>query len=213
MPDYTFKKSVFINCPFDEDFEPILQAIMFCVVYLGMTPRLATERNDSGENRLDKIRGLIESSKFSIHDLSRCQAARKGEHFRLNMPFEIGIDFGCRQYFGGDRSEKKFLILEEKRYRFQAAISDISGSDIVAYGSDAQKAPQNAVKHVRNWLVSEADVQAAGAARILGAYADFQEWYWEKKLDEGASEDDIREYPTSELLSEMFTWVDLGKPV
>ena len=186
---------------------------MFCVVYLGMTPRLATERNDSGENRLDKIRGLIESSKFSIHDLSRCQAARKGEHFRLNMPFEIGIDFGCRQYFGGDRSEKKFLILEEKRYRFQAAISDISGSDIVAYGSDAQKAPQNAVKHVRNWLVSEADVQAAGAARILGAYADFQEWYWEKKLDEGASEDDIREYPTSELLSEMFTWVDLGKPV
>ena len=186
---------------------------MFCVVYLEMTPRLATERNDSAENRLEKIRGLIENSKFSIHDLSRCQAARKGEHFRLNMPFELGIDFGCRQYFGGDRSEKKFLILEEKRYRFQAAISDISGSDIVAYGSDAQKAPQNAVKHVRNWLVSEANVQAAGAARILGAYADFQEWYWEKKLDEGASEDDIREYPTSELLSEMFNWVDLGKPV
>jgi hypothetical protein len=213
LPDYSFERSVFINCPFDGEFEPILQAIMFGIAYLGMTPRLATERNDGGENRLEKIRGLIEGSKFSIHDLSRCQATRVGEHFRLNMPFELGVDFGCRQYFGTGRSEKKFLILEEQRYRFQASISDISGCDIEAYGSDTQKAPQNALRHVRNWLVSEAGVRPVAAKRIWGKYSDFQEWYWEKKAAEGADEDEIRQYPTSELLIEMFSWLDQGQPI
>ena len=213
MSDYSFDKCVFINCPFDESFEPILQAIMFCIAYLGFTPRLATESNDSGENRLEKIRGLIESSKYSIHDLSRCQAKRKGEHFRLNMPFELGIDFGCRQYFGEGREGKKFLILEEQKYRFQAALSDISGCDILAYGTDEQKAPQNAVKHVRGWLVSEAAAKSVGPSRIMGAYQDFQEWYWETKLSEGASESEIKEYPTSELLGEMFKWLELGQPL
>lgn len=184
---------------------------MFCVVYFGFTPRLATERNDGGENRLEKIRGLIEGSKYSIHDLSRCQARKKGEHFRLNMPFELGIDFGCRQYADGKQG-KRFLILEERKYRYQAALSDISGCDIQAYGIDAQLAPQKAVQCVRGWLVSEAKVEPVGARKILDAYADFQEWYWNTKLDQGASEDEIREYPTSELLSEMFRWRELGKP-
>lgn len=212
MPDYSFDKCVFINCPFDEQFEPILQAIMFAVVYLGLTPRLASESNDSGENRLQKIQNLIEASRYSIHDLSRCQAKRKGEHFRLNMPFELGIDYGCRQFSDG-KSDKRFLILEEQRYRFQAAISDISGSDIQSYGSDKQKSPQNAQKQVRNWLVSEAGVEPVAAKRIWDRYADFQEWYWEKKLSEGADEAEILEYPTSELLQEMFNWKTLGEPV
>lgn len=186
---------------------------MFGISFLGLTPRLASERNDSGENRLEKIRSLIEGSKYSIHDLSRCQAKKKGEHFRLNMPFELGIDFGCRQYFGNGRESKKFLILEEQRYRFQAALSDISGCDIQSYGSDDQRAPQNALRHVRNWLVSEANVTSVAAKRIWGKYSDFQEWYWEKKLGEGADEEEIKQYPTSELLTEMFNWLEAGQPI
>ena len=213
MPETPFERNVFINCPFDEAFEPILQTIMFAVVYLGFFPRIATETNDGGENRLTKIRGLIESSKYSIHDLSRCQAKKKGEHFRLNMPFELGIDFGCRQYFGSGRDTKRFLILEEKMYRYQAAISDIAGCDIKSYGSDEQLAPQNAVKHVRNWLASEAGVVQVGPSKIWTSYTDFQEWYFEKKMAEGASEDEITEYPTSELLAAMREWIDLGKPI
>ena len=213
MTDFSFEKCVFINCPFDEQFEPILQSIMFCVVYLGFTPRLASESNDSGANRLEKICGLIENSKFSIHDLSRCQATEVGEHFRLNMPFELGIDFGCRKYFREERQTKRFLILEEQRYRFQAALSDISGCDISAYGTDEQQAPQNAMKHVRNWLVSEASPAPVAARRIWGAYSDFQEWYWEKKMSEGADEAEILDYPTSELLREMLFWNENGRVI
>jgi len=52
--DKSFEKCVFINCPFDKDFEPILYAIMFTVVFMGLTPRLASETNDSEDTRLEK---------------------------------------------------------------------------------------------------------------------------------------------------------------
>lgn len=209
MPDQTFEKCVFVNCPFDEEYEPILQAILFCIVDLGFTPRLASENQDSGDVRLVKIRELIEASKFSIHDLSRCQARKVGEHFRLNMPFELGIDYGCRQYFGDGRDAKRFLILEEQRYRYQAALSDISGSDIQAHKGDYQLA----VKKVRNWLVNVAGAEVIGPTAIFQHYVDFQEWYWEKMRAAGSSDDDIREYPTSEVLDAMYEWIDLGKPI
>ena len=63
-----FETSVFINCPFDEDYEPILQAMLFCIIYLGLHPRLATERLDSGEVRLDKLRELDIPSEHSLFD-------------------------------------------------------------------------------------------------------------------------------------------------
>ena len=125
------------------------------------------------------------------------------------MPFELGIDYGCRQYFGNGRENKKILILEERKYRYQAAISDLSGCDIEAHAGDFQKA----VRKVRNWLVSEADVAADGASRILGAYADFQEWYYERQLAAGFSDEDIQDYPTSELLDAMNNWIAEGKPI
>ena len=208
MPTIPFESCVFINCPLDQDYEPILQAILFCVVYLDYSPRLSTERKDSGENRLEKIRELIENSKYSIHDLSRSLATKKGEYFRLNMPFELGIDYGCRQYFGDGRENKKLLILEEKRYLYQATISDISGCDIEAHGGDFEKA----VRKVRNWLVSEAGAAAVGASKILGAYADFQKWYYKRQLAAGFSDEDIQDYPTKELLEAMNNWIAIGKP-
>lgn len=197
------QKNVFINCPFDEDYAPILQAILFCIIYLGFNPRLATERNNSGENRIDKIVELITESKLSIHDLSRCQAQHEGEHFRLNMPLELGIDYGCKSFAEG-KQNKTFLILEEQKYRYQASISDLSGCDIQAHNGDHQIA----VRKVRNWLTSEGNARNYGAAKIDGAYAEFQEWHYESQLESGFSEADIQDYPTVELLGAMRRWID-----
>ena len=209
MPELPFERCVFVNCPFDEDYEPILQAILFCILYLDFHPRISTERSDSLESRIEKIRDLIKDSKYSIHDLSRCQATKEGEYFRLNMPFELGIDYGCRQYSGGKRGEKKSLVLEEKKYRYLAAISDLSGFDIQSHEGNHQKA----VRKVRNWLVNESGEKAAGAARILNAYADFQEWHYKRQLEAGFSEEDIQDYPTNELLEAMRQWIAQGRPV
>lgn len=209
MPNDSFETCVFINCPLDEDFEPILQAILFCVVYLEFAPRLSTERSDSGEIRIEKIRELIKGSKYSIHDLSRCQATKDGEYFRLNMPFELGIDYGCRHYNGDGREKKKFLVLEDKKYRYQAAISDLSGCDIVAHAGKFEIA----MRKVRNWLVNEAGAAAHAPKKILDAYFDFQEWHYNRQLAEGFSEEDIQDYPTKELLQAMELWIAEGKPI
>lgn len=208
MSDSAFERAVFINCPFDAAYEPILQALLFCVTYIGLTPRIATERADSGETRLDKIRELIESSKYSIHDLSRCQSERAGEHYRLNMPFELGLDYGCRRYFGNGREGKRTLVLEEEPYRYQAALSDIAGWDIMEHRGDYQRA----VRHVRNWLVDSASLKAPGAKQILDAYTDFQGWNFERLLADGWSEDDIKECSTAELLGGMRLWLEQGRP-
>lgn len=71
-----FTDSVFINCPFDREYAPIFEAIVFCVVACGFVPRCALEAGDSGTVRLDKIRGLIAGSRFAVHDLSRLESGR-----------------------------------------------------------------------------------------------------------------------------------------
>ncbi len=182
-----------------------MQAMLFCLVYFGFHPRFATERNDAGENRLQKIIELIESSQYSIHDLSRCISTEKGQLFRLNMPLELGLDYGCKQFFGNGREVKNFLILEEEKYRYQATISDLAGCDIEIHNGDYQLA----VRKVRNWLVSVANAENVGAQKILNAYADFQEWYYERQLNAGFSDEDIQDYPTVELLAAMEEWNEL----
>ena len=109
------------------------------------------------------------------------------------MPFELGIEHGCRRFGEGMLAAKSILILEENRNDYRAALSYISGWDIQAHGGDYEKA----VRHVRSWLVAQAGAPRIGAALIQGAYIAFQEWHWKRELSAGSSEEDIREYPTA----------------
>lgn len=203
-----YERSVFINCPLGPDYEPILQAILFCVVHLGFTPRLAVERSDGGEDRITKILSLLEASRFSIHDLSRTRARKSDEVFRLNMPFELALDYACRRY-RENRREKMFLVFEQARFEAKAALSDLSGCDFEVHGGE----PERAMGGVRDFLVNEAGARSDGRALIRARYEDFQGWYWDKQLAAGSSEEDIRAYPTREVLRAMFEWVELGEPI
>ena len=208
MPPSEFDRNVFINCPLDPEYEHILQAILFCLVRFGLNPRIATERSDAGEARIQKILELIGSSRYSIHDLSRCQARNVGEHYRLNMPFELGMDFGCRHYGTGTLATKTILVLEEQPYRYQAAISDLAGSDVEAHRGRYE----TAVRKVRNWITGQGGFDPIGAARILAEYEDFQEWNYERQLAAGFSDEDIQDYSTAELLNAMINWIEQGRP-
>lgn len=208
MVDSNFDRNVFVNCPFDADYKPILQAILFCLVRFGLTPRIATERSNAGESRIEKINELILASKYSIHDLSRCQASEAEEFYRLNMPFELGLDFGCRNFGDVQFQTKTILVLEEQQYRYQATLSDLAGSDIEAHDGKYVLA----VRKVRNWLTGHGGFETVGADRILEEYEDFQGWYYECQLEAGFSKEDILDYPTAELLTAMLKWVQTGKP-
>ena len=89
-----FNKNVFINCPFDDDYRQMLLSLIFTIKHLGFNPRLSLEKDDAGVSRLAHIVELIEASKYGIHDLSRMMAVKKGAPARMNMPFELGIDYG-----------------------------------------------------------------------------------------------------------------------
>ncbi|MDO1581664.1 hypothetical protein [Rhizobium oryzicola] len=203
-----FERSVFINCPFDEHYAPILQAIAFTVTFLGFRPRLAPQNGDNALNRLGRIDDIIRTSKYGIHDLSRNRANVKGEFARMNMPFELGIDYGCKTFGSEPLCSKCILVLEERRYDYQKCLSDIAGWDIEAHSNDYQIA----IRKVRGWLVRQADAPPKGATLIESRYAVFQQWYWSRETAAGASEDDIRQYPTVDVVDAMQQWMDLGQP-
>lgn len=208
MIDPNFSRNVFVNCPFDGTYEPILKALLFCLVRFDLKPRIATERNNAGETRIDKISELIRASEYSIHDLSRCQAREGGEHYRMNMPFELGMDFACRRYGAEPFDRKKILVLEEQRYRYQAVLSDLAGIDIEAH----EGSYETAVRKVRNWLAGMNGFEKVGAAKILSEYEDFQEWYAEGQRAAGFSKDDMRDVSVPELLQAMLDWMAAGGP-
>lgn len=163
-----YARNVFINCPFDGDYEPIFQAIVFTLQDLGFRPRTALERLDSGELRLAKIRELISTSQYSIHDLSRTNLDSVTALPRFNMPLELGIDLGCRWY-AMDRADKRMLILDSERYRYQTYISDIAGQDIQAH----ENTPAGAILQVRRWLRSSTDIPLRAGSAVYNRYQRF----------------------------------------
>lgn len=91
-----YNKSIFINCPFDEDFKPIFNAILYTVQRCGFTLRCSKEFPESSTVRIQNIIRLIRESKYSIHDLSR--VSHTGELPRFNMPLELGIAIGAIEF-------------------------------------------------------------------------------------------------------------------
>ncbi|MFM9903000.1 MAG: hypothetical protein ACKVQJ_00345 [Pyrinomonadaceae bacterium] len=148
-----YNRSVFINCPFDDDYVPLFQAIIFTLFILDFTPRSAFEIDDGGI-RLAKIIKIINGCKFGIHDISRTEPDLVNHLPRFNMPFELGLDIGCKLL--SDRSrhrEKVHLILDKDKHRFRIYLSDISGQDIKAHSDD----PRQIIRVVRDWLRYAAD--------------------------------------------------------
>jgi hypothetical protein len=182
-----FGRSVFVNCPFDNQFKPLLRPLLFCVRKSGLTARLALERRDSGEVRLNKIAELIKGSMYAIHDLSRMQAEKAGELSRLNMPFELGLDIGCRMFSSDERRKKRCLVLERERYGYQAAISDLAGTDFGAHADE----PEEMVAVVRDWLCSDAGCRLPGPSQVWGAFLEFMAWDFDRLSAQGYSKGDI----------------------
>jgi hypothetical protein len=197
-----FERSVFINCPFDEAYLPMLRPILFVIIRSDFIPRIASERLNAGENRLDKIIELIEASRFGIHDLSRMKAARAGELYRLNMPLELGLDIGCRRFRATPWDDKQMLVLETERYRYQAAISDLANVDIEAHADD----PPTGMTAVRNWLEIAGPVDMPGPSALWGEFTEFMGDNYDRLKAKGHSDRDIERQPVAQLMAAMRVW-------
>ena len=113
-----FSTNVFINCPFDTQYQPLLRPLIFTVLYFNLEPRLAQTRSSS-TIRINQIKAHIKDSKYGIHDLSRSRAMNHGELPRFNLPYELGLDIGCTEYGNKKSRSKKILILEREKYHYK----------------------------------------------------------------------------------------------
>lgn len=133
-----YEKSVFINCPFDTDYKPIFEVVVFTIFDVGFVPRCAMEVSDGAQNRLEKIMGIISECKYAVHDISRTGPDPEHNLPRFNMPFELGIYFGCKRFGGKKHRLKACIVMDIERYRYQRFISDIAGADIEDHNGDQE---------------------------------------------------------------------------
>lgn len=161
---------VFINCPFDRDYAPQFEALIFGVLACGFRPRSARELEDGGQTRIEKLYGIIEECRYGVHDLSRTQLDAVSALPRFNMPLELGIFLGAKQFGGDAHKTKRCLILDIEQFRYQRFISDLAGMDISAHGGDAART----LIKLRDWLANVSRRRLLGGQALVAAHERFR---------------------------------------
>ena len=138
---------VFINCPYDSDYEPVFDALVLTTVFFGLTPTSALTSGDAGRARMERIMTEIESADFSIHDLSRCRGEGAQGLTRMNMPLELGIAL-----YRSRQNNHRWMALVPDDNPHQQYISDLAGYDLKVYGGDTDR--DGAISRVASWYWS-----------------------------------------------------------
>ena len=122
---------VFLNIPYDKQFENLFIAYICGISAFGLGPRATIEIRSSA-GRLDKILKLIRGCAYSIHDLSRVQLDPVAPRVpRFNMPFELGLSVALERIF---MSGHKWFVFEADDHRLQKSLSDLNAVDPKIHG-------------------------------------------------------------------------------
>lgn len=117
---------VFLNVPYDRQFKNLYIAYIVGLTELGLKPT-ATLAIPGGEARLDRIFELIQTCKYSVHDLSRVQLSRTPPSTpRFNMPFELGMAVAWSKLHP---ERHTYIACESVNRRAQKSLSDMAGTD------------------------------------------------------------------------------------
>lgn len=167
-----YEKSVFINCPFDSQFQDLLLAIVFAVSGHGLVPRSARETDGSAEPRFSRILRTMSESKYSIHDLSRFTGEGVDNLSRFNMPLELGM--ACALRFERQLSARphNWLVLVPEGFTYQKFVSDLAGFDRGRHSASVE----SVIREVSAWLRLQKDAvdPAPSALRIYQEFGAFR---------------------------------------
>ena len=173
MRSADYDRSVFVNCPLDDEYRPLLDAAVFAIKDCGYITRLALEVSDGSEVRIDKIAKIIRECRLGFHDISRTASDPATNLPRFNMPLELGLFLGAKRFGNAEQKLKSCLIADVERYRYQRFISDIAGQDIAAHGGDTGAV----IGIVRDWLRSATpkSIRIPGASAVSSRYDAFRQ--------------------------------------
>jgi hypothetical protein len=128
-PSYVSDR-VFLNVPYDKQFEPLYLAFIAGMCGFGLIPQAVLQIPGS-KRRLERIFSLIRRCKLSFHDLSRVELDRKRPPTpRFNMPFELGLAVAWQRT--GDPVHR-WYVFEAKAHRVQKSLSDLNGTEIYVH--------------------------------------------------------------------------------
>jgi hypothetical protein len=128
-------KAVFLNVPYDEEFHSLYIAYIVGLFQLGLVPNLASEI-PGGDRRLDRISKLIQSCRYSIHDLSRVEVSVAPTAVpRFNMPLELGMTITWANLHPGLHT---WFVWESELHRLQRSASDLNGTDPYIHNGTAE---------------------------------------------------------------------------
>jgi hypothetical protein len=164
-----YELSVFINCPFDLAYRKLFHAIIFTVHDCGFIARSALEIADTSEVRVNKILKIISECRVGIHDISRTELDSQYKLPRFNMPLELGMFLGAKEYGQRSQQMKVCLVLDRTEYRYQKFCSDIGGQDISAHNRNVERV----INVLRNFLNNLTAKQVPGGSKIYQRYQKF----------------------------------------
>jgi hypothetical protein len=122
----------------------------------------------------------------------------------MNMPFELGIEYGCRLFGSPPYETKRCLILETERHEFQKALSDLSGIDIKSHSGE----PEQVVRAVRDWFVETVGLRGTPSKTVLWyRFTEFADYFYDSRKADGFSDDDLNMMPIPEYLDSIRDWV------
>lgn len=170
---------VFINVPFDGTYKPFFDATVFTVIACGCVPRCALTTDNAAQTRFARIVELIKQCPMGIHDLSRSGPGQSNQLPRLNMPFELGLFLGAREFGGRSHKAKTCIVLDSHSRRYRNFISDFAGHDVVSHNNRIS----HLINVLRDWLAAAPGIDGTrilpGGKQIYKLYVEFQ-----KKLPE-----------------------------
>ena len=126
MPPLPDPNGVFLNIPYDVEFSGLYIAYIVGLFQLDLVPHIASEI-PGGKRRLDRIFELIQSCRYSIHDLSRVEVSVSPTAVpRFNMPLELGMTITWANLHPKSHI---WSVWESEPYRLQRSANDLNGTD------------------------------------------------------------------------------------
>jgi hypothetical protein len=164
-------KSVFINCPFDDEYEKLFDAIIFATVCCGFLPRSAVETGNVSDARMLRITQALFSSQYSIHELGRCKGEGDENLARFNMPLELGMAMARRYKSRSKNGNHDWLVLVPEGHQYLKFISEISAFDPRTHDGSIDKL----VTRVMAWLATRPNaIRTPTPKQVLDALPKFQ---------------------------------------
>jgi len=125
-PDVDPNVAVFLNIPYDEQFQPLYLAYLVGLYQLDLVPYI-TSGIPGGRRRLSRILDLIRFCRYSIHDLSRVEVSPYGLGTpRFNMPLELGMTITWAEL---NENSHTWFVMESAPRRLDQSTSDLGGTD------------------------------------------------------------------------------------